>query len=203
MDQSFIVSPAALTVSADPTNKIYGDTDPALTWQLTSGSLVSGDSFAGGLTRATGENVGTYAILQNTLTAGANYNLTYNGANLTISQKSLTVTADNKSKTQGLANPLLTASYNGFVNGENTNTLTTQVTLSTTADASSPAGTPYPITATGAAATNYTISYVGGNVDSCGAAKFERHQRKRKSIYHHLADCCRPELPGGIQGQFR
>jgi hypothetical protein len=76
----------------------------------------------------------------------------------------LTVTADDKSKTQGLANPALTASYDGFVNGENTNALTTQVTLSTAADANSPAGTTYPITASGAAAANYTISYVEGTL---------------------------------------
>jgi rhamnogalacturonyl hydrolase YesR len=153
-----------IAVTADAKSKVYGDTDPALTWQLTGGSLVSGDSFAGGLTRAAGENAGAHAILQGTLTAGANYNLTYTGADLTISQKAITVTADNKSKTQGLANPVLTARYDGFVNGENTNALTTQVTLSTAADANSPAGTAYPIIASGAVAANYTISYVAGTL---------------------------------------
>ena len=74
------------------------------------------------------------------------------------------MTADNKSKTEGLPNPALTAHYNGFVNGENPNVLTTQVTLSTTADVNSPAGTTYPITASGAAAANYTISYVAGTL---------------------------------------
>src|SRR5207249_11275879 len=59
--------------------------DPALTYQLSSGSLVSGDSFSGALTRAAGENLGAYSILQGTLTAGTNYDLTYVGADLTIS----------------------------------------------------------------------------------------------------------------------
>jgi hypothetical protein len=153
-----------LTVGADPKTKTYGDADPVFTWRLTGGTLVGGDNFAGGLTRAAGENAGPHAILQGTLTAGANYNLTYTGADLTISQKSLTVTADDKSKTQGLANPPLTARYAGFVSGENTNALTTQVTLNTTADANSPADTTYPITASGAAAANYTISYVTGTL---------------------------------------
>ena len=157
-----MISQKAITVTAAAKSKVYGDSDPALTWQLTGGSLVPGDSFTGGLTRTAGQNVGAHAILQGSLTAGANYNLTYNGANLTISQKALTVTADDKSKTQGLANPALTAHYDGFVNGENTNALATQVTLSTAADANSPAGTTYPITASGAAAANYTISYVEG-----------------------------------------
>ncbi len=162
VDQSLTVNPAALAVSANPTNKMYGNVDPPLTWQLTSGSLISGDSFTGGLARLSGENAGTYAILQGTLTAGVNYDLNYNGADLTISQKLLTVTADNKSKTEGLANPVLTAGYNGFVNDENTNVFTTQVTLSTTADVNSPAGTTWPIAASGATAVNYSFNCVPG-----------------------------------------
>jgi hypothetical protein len=159
------ISPKAITVTADAKGKVYGDADPGLTWQVTGGGgLVPGDNFTGSLTRVAGENAGAHAILQSTLTAGANYNLTYTGADLTISQKSLTVTADDKSKTQGLANPPLTARYAGFVSSENTNALTTQVTLNTTADANSPAGTTYPITASGAAAANYTISYVAGTL---------------------------------------
>ena len=84
VDRSFTVNPAAIAVTADVKSKVYGDADPALTYHLTGGSLVSGDSFTGGLTRVAGENVGAHAILQGTLTAGANYNLTYTGANLTI-----------------------------------------------------------------------------------------------------------------------
>jgi len=164
VDQSFTVSPVALTVVANPTNKIYGNVDPPLAWQLTGGSLISDDSITGGLARLSGENAGTYPILQGTLTAGTNYNLSYTGADLTISQKSLTVTADNKSKTEGLANPVLTASYNGFVADENTNVFTMQVILSTTADINSPAGTTCPITASGALAVNYSFSYLDGTL---------------------------------------
>ena len=46
-----------------------------------------------------GENVGTYAINQGTLSAGSNYALTFVGANLTINARPVTVTADAKSKT--------------------------------------------------------------------------------------------------------
>ncbi len=161
---NLVINPKGIAVTADPKNKVYGDPDPALTWQLTGGSLVSGDGFAGGLTRTAGENAGAHAILKGTLTASANYNLTYTGADLTISPKAITVTADDKSKTEGLANPVLTASYNGFTNNENTNALTTQVTLNTAADVNSPAGTAYPITASGATAANYTFSYVEGTL---------------------------------------
>jgi hypothetical protein len=54
-------------VTADAKTKVYGNGDPGLTYQITSGSLVAGDNFSGGLTRIAGENVGTYAIQQGTL----------------------------------------------------------------------------------------------------------------------------------------
>ncbi|MCL4207488.1 MAG: hypothetical protein KJ000_33815, partial [Pirellulaceae bacterium] len=83
----------ALTVTADAQNKIYGTADPALTYQITAGALVTGDSLTGDLVRQAGENVGAYAIQQGTLTAGANYSLTYVDANLSIAAKTLTATA--------------------------------------------------------------------------------------------------------------
>jgi len=49
-------------VTADAKTKTYGDGDPALTYQISSGSLAAGDAFSGSLTRAAGENVGAYAI---------------------------------------------------------------------------------------------------------------------------------------------
>ena len=42
-------------------------TDPALTWQITLGNLVGGDTLGGSLTRVSGQNVGTYAINQGSL----------------------------------------------------------------------------------------------------------------------------------------
>ena len=88
-------------MTADAVSKTYGDTDPALTYKVTSGSLVSGDSLSGALTRAAGNTVAgsPYAIQRGTLTAGGNYDLTFVGANLTIAEKGLSVAgtaADNK-----------------------------------------------------------------------------------------------------------
>ena len=80
----FVISKATLTVTADAKTKSAGTPDPVLTWQITSGALALGDSLAGALARAPGETPGTYPILQGTLTAGPNYDLTYAGANLTI-----------------------------------------------------------------------------------------------------------------------
>ncbi|HEY6126791.1 MAG TPA: YDG domain-containing protein [Candidatus Acidoferrum sp.] len=87
-----IITARPIAVTADAKSKVFGTTDPPLTYMVTSGSLVSGDSFSGNLSRASGENAGTYAILQGSLTAGTNYMLTFAGANLTITQASSSTT---------------------------------------------------------------------------------------------------------------
>ncbi len=148
---SFTITTLAITVTANPQTKVYGTADPALTYQITSGSLVNGDSLSGTLTRVPGENVGSYGIEQGTLTAGGNYDLTFVGANQLITPATLIVTAGNQTMVYGAALPTLTASYSGFVNGDTVASLTTQPTLSTTATASSHvSGNPYSITASGA-----------------------------------------------------
>ncbi|MGM9478958.1 MBG domain-containing protein, partial [Pedobacter sp. GSP4] len=96
-----------ITVTAAAKSKTYGDADPALTYTFAP-ALVTGDSFSGALTRAVGENIGTYAINKGTLALNANYALTYVGADLTIGAKNITVTAAAKSKTYGDADPVLT-----------------------------------------------------------------------------------------------
>lgn len=80
---------------------------------------------------------------------------------LTVKRAPLTITADNQTKVAGEANPTLTITYTGFVNGETNTVLTTQPTIKTTATTSSPAG-HYPITVSGAVAANYTPTYVNG-----------------------------------------
>ncbi|MBE9603218.1 MBG domain-containing protein, partial [Pedobacter sp. MC2016-24] len=138
----------------------YGDADPALTYAFAP-ALVGTDTFTGSLTRSPGENVGNYAINQNTLALSSNYVLNYTAANLSINKAALTITADNKEKFAGTANPTLTVSYSGFVNSETNAALTTQPTVSTTATTASAAG-DYTITVSGAVAANYSISYVAG-----------------------------------------
>src|SRR5690606_39427767 len=95
-------------VTADDLTRIYGDADPALTHQVTSGSLVFGDTLAGGLTRAAGESIGDYAITQGTLAAGGNYTLTFVDGTLSITPRAITITADDLSRIYGEADPALT-----------------------------------------------------------------------------------------------
>ena len=156
------ITPLVITVTANAQTKVYGSADPALTYTYTP-SLIGGDQFSGALSRQLGENVGTYTITQGSLSLPGNYSITYNSANLTITPKTLTVTADNKSKCQGDPNPALTITYSGFEFSDGPSSLTTEPTASTTATQSSPAGT-YTISVSGGVATNYTFNYVNGTL---------------------------------------
>ncbi|MDR3478816.1 MAG: MBG domain-containing protein, partial [Gammaproteobacteria bacterium] len=87
------INPATLIVNANPQTKVYGTSDPQYTYTQSGlvNAVVDGitinDTINGSLTRVitpATENVGAYPILQGTLSAGSNYNLTYNSANLSI-----------------------------------------------------------------------------------------------------------------------
>ena len=83
-----------MTVSATAGHgKTYGDVDTALTYSMTAGSLVGADTFSGALSRAAGENVGTYAIGQGSLTLGANDAVSFVGSNFGITPRAVTVSA--------------------------------------------------------------------------------------------------------------
>src|SRR5207244_3727185 len=97
--------------------------------------------------------------------ADSDYTISYVAGTLTVTPVGLTITADNKTKAYGAALPALTASYSGLVNGDTAARLTTHPTLTTTATATSHvAGSPYSITASAAADSDYTISYVAGTL---------------------------------------
>ena len=106
VSKDFSITKKAITVTADAKSKVYGETDPALTYQITAGALVGSDALTGSLSRATGEDVGDYAI-SSTL-ANANYTITFESAALSITKKAITVTADAKSKVYGETDPALT-----------------------------------------------------------------------------------------------
>src|SRR5262249_44986102 len=93
------------------------------------------------------------------------YAITYVAGTLTITPAPLTITANSQTKVYGAPLPTLTASYSGFVNGDTAVSLTTQPTLSTTATAASHvAGSPYPISISGAVDPDYAISYAVGSL---------------------------------------
>jgi hypothetical protein len=83
----------------------------------------------------------------------------------TSSRATLTVTANNLSRQSGQANPALTYTITGFVNGDTQSVVSGTPTLTTTANSSSPIGT-YPITITAGtlSAANYTFTFVNGTL---------------------------------------
>ena len=105
----FTITPRAITVTANAAGKTYGEANPALTYTVAP-PLVNGDNLTGALSRVSGENVGTYAITQDTLAASGNYTLSFTSADFTITPLAITVTANATSKTYGEADPALTYS---------------------------------------------------------------------------------------------
>jgi filamentous hemagglutinin family protein len=155
------VTQRAITVTADGLSRIYGNSNPALTYQISSGSLVSGDSLTGSLaTTATAmSGVGPYAITQGTLD-NTNYAITYVGANLDVTQRAITVTADGLSRVYGNGNPMLTYQ---ITSGSLINNDSFSGALATAATGSSGVNT-YAITQGTLDNTNYAITYVGANL---------------------------------------
>ena len=156
------VNPAPLTITAKSASKTYGNTDPALTYQLT-GNLYNGDTLSGALSRVAGENVGSYAILQNTLGAGSNYTNTYQGANLRILQRYLLVLANNASRSYGQTNPVFTVTYTGFATGDGPSSLSGTLVFTTSATPASSTGT-YSIAPSGLSSHNYSINFANGTL---------------------------------------
>ena len=98
-----------VTVTANTLSKVYGDSDPILTYTYYfTEAWLSGDTFSGALIREAGEDVGTYAISQGDLALNSNYIMTFTGATFTITPRPITVTADPKTKIYGETDPVLT-----------------------------------------------------------------------------------------------
>ncbi len=161
------ITPADLVITAVDKIKVYGAALPPLTASYSG--FVNGDDESSldtppslGTVATDTSPVGIYPI-----TVGgavdANYSISYNNGTLVVTPGAIVVTADNKTMAYGQTLPELTASYSGFVNGDSTNSLTALALLATTATSVSNVGV-YPITASGASSTNYTFSYVDGQL---------------------------------------
>ena len=165
----FSITARPITVTADAgQTKVYGADDPAaFTYTVTTGVLQGTDAFTGALSRVAGEDVGLYAISQNTLAisdgnGGLNYVLTYVGADFSITARPITVTGsrDYDGSTTAMA-AILTITNN--LDGLNL-TLAGSVTLASpnvgTVGITSFSG----LTLGGSAATNYTLTGASGSV---------------------------------------
>ncbi|WP_133054691.1 MBG domain-containing protein, partial [Niastella populi] len=90
--------------------------------------------------------------------------------NVHVNKKDLYVQGDDKSRPYGEANPALSMTYTGFVNGEDASVIT-EPAIATTVDITTNPGT-YPITLSGGAAVNYNLVITNGTFTVTGARVF-------------------------------
>src|ERR671935_251812 len=164
---SWRVTKAPLTVTADDKTKVYEQSNPPFT--VSYSGFVNGDgpsSLAGTLSFTTAataaSHVGSYDVTPSGLSS-SDYNISFVKGTLAVTPANLTITADNKTKVYGQANPSFTVSYSGFVNGDSAGSLAGTLSFTTTATAQSHVGS-YDVTPSGLTSTDYNITLVKGTL---------------------------------------
>ncbi len=137
-----------------PENTVEGLT---LTWESDNTNVVT---ISGNTLTVTGAGTATITASQ---VGNEEYKPFSKEFALTVAKAPLTITANNATKNIGEANPAFTATYEGFVNGDDATVLTALPTFTTQADKNSPVGT-YDIVVSGAEAANYEMNYVNGTL---------------------------------------
>src|SRR5207237_1070247 len=116
------VTPAPLSVTTDDKARLYGDANPTLTGSI-SGIKNSDSITASFSTTATAASaVGTYPITATLADPGTklgNYSVTNPGGTLTVNKAPLSVTAADKTRLYGDANPAFTGTILGIKNSDN------------------------------------------------------------------------------------
>ena len=102
------IVPQTIQVTANLTNKQYGDADPIIGYKITSGELKFDDDFVGALSRAQGETLGSYEIYQGSLTLNENYILTFVSNEFVIEKRVIQIIPQNLSKVYGEDEPGMT-----------------------------------------------------------------------------------------------
>ena len=160
--RSAVVNITKKSVTITPTanqSKVYGEVDPAFTYEATG--LCTGDTLSGSLTRATGNNAGSYTFDVSGLT-NSNYtvSLADGASQFTITKKALTVTANNKTITYGDAPANDGVEYDGFVTGESAINLGGTLVYDYSYTRYGDVGSNYTITPSGLTSNNYAITFV-------------------------------------------
>ena len=156
------ITPATLTVTTNGQTKVYGQSDPTLSY-TTSGlqfSDTAADVLTGTLARNSGEHVATYAITQGTLADNADYTIRFISANLTITPATLTVTANSQTKVYGQSDPTLSYVLDGLVNGDTSSILSGALARNPGEHIAAYAVTEGSL----AADADYTLNFTGANL---------------------------------------
>ena len=163
------ITKASATITVTPYSVTYDGS--AHTADGTAQGVLAEDLSGLDLSGTTHTAAGSYTGDGWTFTdATGNYNNTNGTVTDAIGSATLTVTADDVLRQYGQTNPVLTVSYNGFVNGEGPGVLSGAPALATAADTNSPVGW-YVITNMpgNLVATNYTLSLSNGTLIVTGA----------------------------------
>jgi len=175
------VNPITTTLSVSPVSGTYGGTvDLSATLSLAvSGKTISftlnGTSAGSAITDASGVatlsgislsgiDAGLYpAGVSTSFADDSNYIASSDSDSLTVTPALLTITANDASKAYGSPNPAFSATYSGFVAGDDESDLNGSLSITTPAGDTSPVGT-YPITPSRLSSDNYNITFVDGTL---------------------------------------
>ncbi len=174
-DGSLEITRAALTITADNQTKVYDGTVFS-SFTASYDGFVSGEdetnlsgslAFSGDATTESG--VGTHTITPGGFTSD-NYDITFTDGSLEITRAALTITADDQSKTyDGTVFSGFTASYDGFVSGEDETSLSGSLAFSGDATTQTGVGS-YILTPGGFTSDNYDITFTDGSLEITRAA---------------------------------
>ena len=174
---SLTVNPAALTITANSTSKIYGTLETFSTTTFSQAAALVTAKWRHGLGAVTetstgaptSSTVGTYPIVPGAATGTGlgNYTIAYVNGTLTVNAATLTITANSTTKSYGTLEMFSTTTFSqsGLVTA-NGDTISGVTETSTGSPVSATVGT-YPIVpgaATGMGLSNYAIAYVNGTL---------------------------------------
>src|SRR5207253_2874208 len=161
------VTPAPLTITAADKTKVYGDANPSLTGSIVG--LKNSDAITAtyATTADAASGVGSYAIVPTAVDSSpsklGNYSVSLVNGSLSVTPAPLTITAADKTKVYGDANPTLTGSIVGLKNSD-----AITATYATTADATSGVGSyaivPTAVDSSPSKLGNYSVSLVNGSL---------------------------------------
>nr|WP_294943271.1 cadherin-like beta sandwich domain-containing protein [uncultured Mucilaginibacter sp.] len=164
--QTLTVNKALVTITANAASKTYGDADPAFTYAVTSGAVVSGDTFTGTLTRDAGVNAGNYNITQGTVALNSSkYTLTFVSGVFTVNKRAISIQPAPATKAYGDADPGGYPYYYRVGSLASTDGMTGSFVRAAGEVPGTYAlslGTKYPVNATTGVdqSANYTITYI-------------------------------------------
>ena len=167
----FSITKRPITVTAEAKTKEYGQEDPALTYTTSETGLPNGINVEldGSLTRAAGETVGDFNILQGSVlnTNNTNYTITFAGGKLTITKRDVSICADNKESIYGEARPSNTAALcpeSSFVGPDALGSVSFTYSTANPVNAGEYTITPSAAVLSTGSLANYNLSYETGTL---------------------------------------